>query len=82
MSPVILTEFTPTGLHFADGRHLDADTIVFCTGFHTNMLPEAIKILGPLMESQLENFWGIDQEGELYGVFKKMKRKCRLGPLR
>lgn len=38
------------------------------------MLPEAVKILGLKMESQLEDFWGIDNEGELRGAFKRMKR--------
>lgn len=75
-SPATVTEFTPTGLRFADGSELEAGAIVFCTGFHTNMLPEAVKILGTSMKSQLENFWGIDQEGELRGAFKKMKREC------
>ncbi|KAK6383925.1 hypothetical protein LTS17_003217 [Exophiala oligosperma] len=73
-SPATVTEFTPTGLRFADGSELEAGAIVFCTGFHTNMLPEAVKVLGTSMKSQLENFWGIDQEGELRGAFKKMKQ--------
>lgn len=41
------------------------------------MLPEAIKILGEDMQSRLDDFWGIDGEGELRGAFKRMKRESR-----
>lgn len=69
------TGLTETGLEFSDGTHLDADVIVLCTGFHTNMRLEALKILGADMYDQLDDFWGIDGEGELRGAFKRMKRK-------
>ncbi|KAJ9603149.1 hypothetical protein H2200_012444 [Cladophialophora chaetospira] len=74
-SGVIPTEFTETGLRFSDGSHQEADVVVFCTGFHTNMLPQAMKMLGPIMHDQLEDFWGIDEEGEIRGAFKRMKQE-------
>jgi len=39
------------------------------------MLSLALKLLEPAVGSQLEDFWGIDDEGELRGAFKPMKRK-------
>ena len=69
------TEYTSTGLQFADGSRLDADVIVFCTGFSTNMVPETVSILGSELGSRLESFWGINEEGELRGAFKRLSRK-------
>jgi hypothetical protein len=39
------------------------------------MQPEAAKFVGNDIGSRLDDFWGIDDEGELRGAFKRMKRK-------
>ncbi|KAH8817494.1 flavin-containing monooxygenase [Xylogone sp. PMI_703] len=67
-----LTEFTPSGLRFADGSSLDADVIIFCTGFENNMRYEVTKIVGEDIGSRLADYWGIDDEGELRGAYKKL----------
>jgi hypothetical protein len=70
-----LDGFTSSGLRFNDGSSLDADVIIFCTGFQHNMRHEVARIVGPKIGNQLDDFWGIDDEGELRGAFKKMDRK-------
>ena len=55
---------------------LDADVIVFSTGFEGNLHEALIPILGDDVASHLEEWWGIDEEGELRGAYKPSGRKC------
>jgi hypothetical protein len=70
-----LSHYTPDGLAFEDGTELKADVIVFTTGFVQNMRQIAGRIVGPEVEDQLDDFWGIDAEGEIRGAFKPAGRK-------
>ena len=70
-----LTQFTPSGLEFSDGSHVDADVIIFATGFESNMRLAASGILGRKVTNELEDFWGVDEEGELIGAWKPLKCK-------
>lgn len=74
-SDASLTQFTPSGLEFSDGSHVDADVIVFATGFESNMRLAASSILGRKVTNELEDFWGVDEEGELIGAWKPLKCK-------
>ncbi|KAH7412687.1 hypothetical protein BKA64DRAFT_692065 [Cadophora sp. MPI-SDFR-AT-0126] len=62
--------YTPDGLLLEDGTEVKADVIIFTTGFVQNMRSIAGLIVGPEVESQLEVFWGLNEEGELKGAFK------------
>ncbi|OAP62649.1 hypothetical protein AYL99_01876 [Fonsecaea erecta] len=64
------THYTPDGLAFDDGTELKADVVVFTTGFVQNMRQIAGEIVGPQVADQLDDFWGLDAEGELRGAFK------------
>lgn len=68
--------FTPSGLKFTDGSTLDADLIVFTTGFNTNIREEMEKVVGPEVGSLLEDNNGWDKEGETRGGWKRHGRKC------
>jgi hypothetical protein len=72
----ILTGYTPTGLEFSDGSTLDADVVVFCTGFEHDVRKEAAKLVGPEIGDRLEDYWELDDEGELRGVYKPMSCEC------
>ncbi|KAA6408835.1 MAG: dimethylaniline monooxygenase (N-oxide forming) [Lasallia pustulata] len=61
--------YTSNGLEFSDGTEIPADLIVFTTGF-VNMRKEIAPIVGEEIAEQLEEFWGVDQEGEILGAFK------------
>lgn len=73
--------YTPDGLLLEDGTEVKADVIVFTTGFVQNMRSIAGQIVGPEIESQLLDFWGMDEEGELKGAFKYTGRKQPNNPL-
>ncbi|OAG42985.1 hypothetical protein AYO21_02936 [Fonsecaea monophora] len=64
------THYTATGLAFDDGTELEADVIVFTTGFVGNLRQIAGQIVGPEIADQLDDFWRVDAEGELRGAFK------------
>lgn len=64
--------FTPTGLRLADGTTLDADVVVYATGFVGNMRMLVAGLVGDEMSARLDDFWGVDGEGELRGNGKPM----------
>jgi hypothetical protein len=63
------------GLLCANGDHLRADVVVFATGFLGNMRLLVAELFGHEVASQVEDFWGLDEEGELKGAFKPSGRK-------
>ncbi|KAE9992645.1 hypothetical protein Vi05172_g11959 [Venturia inaequalis] len=65
-----LTGFTESGLVFADGSTLDADVVVLATGFEGNMRLAARDLVGEDVGDKLEDWWGVDEEGELRGAWK------------
>lgn len=67
-----IESFTATGLLFKDGTTLDADVIVFATGFEGNMRRAATEIVGTEIGSRLDEYMGVDAEGELRGYARPM----------
>ncbi|KAK7415662.1 hypothetical protein QQX98_005694 [Neonectria punicea] len=65
--PVRYTEDT---LECANGDHIRADVVVFATGFIGNLRLVVQDLFGPDVASQVDDFWGLDDEGELKGAFK------------
>jgi hypothetical protein len=66
-----LVGFTENGLHFANGSTLDADVVVFCTGFSNEYRNEAIKFVGAEVGQKIDDYWQLDSEGELRGAWKR-----------
>jgi len=64
-----LQRFTENGLKFEDGSKLDADVVVFATGY-TNMRESIRKICGDEITNQLKELGGIDEEYELNSVYR------------
>ncbi|KAH8652009.1 hypothetical protein BGZ61DRAFT_374837 [Ilyonectria robusta] len=62
--------FTGDGLECANGTFLRADVVVFATGFVGNLRLVVEDLFGPSVASQVDDFWGLDDEGELKGAFK------------
>lgn len=63
---------TERGLRFADGSTLEADAVIWCTGFVDVDATDAISpIIGDDLASRLGPTWGIDAEGEVRGVWKR-----------
>jgi len=42
------------------------------------MKSQAEGLFGPEIAGQMGDFWGLDEEGELRGAFKRCGRKCHL----
>ena len=59
-----ITEVKARGLVFGDGSELEADEIVFATGYQ-NMRGTSRKIFGDEVADRLKDVWGFDEEGEL-----------------
>jgi thioredoxin reductase len=70
-SNALPTHFTPDGLAFSDGTTIPASVVIFCTGFIGNMRTDVARIFGQSVASRADDFWGLDAEGELKGVFRK-----------
>lgn len=68
--------YTESGLEMSDGSHIDADVIVFATGYTGNVRDTAKKVFGHEIGDSLEEFWQCDVEGESRGAWKDTGREC------
>ncbi|EXM15812.1 FAD/NAD(P)-binding domain superfamily [Fusarium oxysporum f. sp. vasinfectum] len=65
-----ISRFVPEGLGFQDGSILEADVIVWCTGFENDMRTMISDIVGTEIVERIEHHWYLDKEGEIRGAFK------------
>ena len=79
--------FTKRGLVFSDGSKLEADAVIWCTGFRDKNVREvAADVLGSVeanhqdandvlgakeIASRMDATWGLDAEGEVRGLWKR-----------
>ena len=62
--------YTTTGLQFSDGSTLDANAVIWCTGYSDkNARDTASEIFKTEMD--VDATWGVDEEGELRGMWKR-----------
>ncbi|RAH49265.1 flavin-containing monooxygenase [Aspergillus brunneoviolaceus CBS 621.78] len=64
-----LASYTEEGLLFSDGSVLPADVVIFATGFTGNLRDSVRTFFGEDIYNRVEDYWGIDPEGELKGVY-------------
>ncbi|KAG1861584.1 hypothetical protein DFJ58DRAFT_777488 [Suillus subalutaceus] len=64
-----IESFTKNGLRFADGTELQADVIVFATGYGDprDFMRE---VCGDEVASKITRVWGLDEEGQTAGVWR------------
>ncbi|KAG1861489.1 hypothetical protein C8R48DRAFT_711748 [Suillus tomentosus] len=64
-----IESFTENGLRFADGTELQADIIVFATGYGDprDFMRE---VCGDQVASKITRVWGLDEEGQSAGVWR------------
>ena len=60
---------------FSDGTEVAADVVVFCTGFVGDMRGNVEQIFGKSVADEVGEFWGLDEEGEIKGAYKRSGRK-------
>jgi cation diffusion facilitator CzcD-associated flavoprotein CzcO len=58
------------GLEFKDGTKLDADEIIFATGYQ-NMRSQARLIFGDELADRIGDVWGLNEEGEFRTMWQK-----------
>ncbi|KAF1950143.1 FAD/NAD(P)-binding domain-containing protein [Byssothecium circinans] len=58
-----ISRILPHGIEFADGTALEANEIVFATGY-LNMRSQARSIFGDELADRVGDVWGFDEEGE------------------
>ena len=61
---------------------MKADAIVFATGFVGTMKATIRELLGSDVADHVEDFWGVNEEGEVKGAFKPCGRQYYLSSLR
>lgn len=76
-SSALPTHYSRTGLVFDDGTEIAADVIVFCTGFRANMRINVEELFGKEIADRVDDFYTLDDEGELKGAFKPTGRKYK-----
>lgn len=74
-SDALLTGYTANGLVFSDGSEVKADVIVFATGFVGNLRQHVEEIFGKEIADRAGDCFGLNEEGEILGAFKPLKRK-------
>jgi cation diffusion facilitator CzcD-associated flavoprotein CzcO len=68
-------KLTESGVEFEDGYSTEADLIVLCTGFNHDFRADAKRLLGEAVADKMDDFWGVDGEGEIRGHAKIAGRK-------
>ncbi|KAF5368487.1 hypothetical protein D9758_002393 [Tetrapyrgos nigripes] len=61
--------FTEQGIKFEDGSQIDADAVVFATGFG-DVRNSITPICGSKIREKLHTIWGLNEEGELNSVWR------------
>ncbi|KAH8823482.1 hypothetical protein DL96DRAFT_1683551 [Flagelloscypha sp. PMI_526] len=66
-----ISGFRPNGVIFDDGSFLEADVLIFATGYAD---PRTLvqTICSPEIKDKINPIWGLDQEGELKGVYRDL----------
>jgi cation diffusion facilitator CzcD-associated flavoprotein CzcO len=67
--------YTSAGLELEDGSEIPADLIVFATGFERDLKLVVRQLFGDAVAEQADEYWGVDEEGEILGAFKPNSRK-------
>jgi len=66
-----LEQFTSTGLQFSDRSHLEADVVIFATGYGDARIAMR-KIVGAAIAERIPKVWGLNDEGEISGAWREV----------
>ena len=76
-----IASFSESGIEFDNGSHLDADVVVFATGYGDARDPYRA-VLGDEVGDKLKPIWGLDSEGELNSAWRDIgvpRLYCMMG---
>ncbi|KDR66354.1 hypothetical protein GALMADRAFT_259418 [Galerina marginata CBS 339.88] len=66
-----IESFTETGIKFANGTELPADVVVFATGLG-DPVGHIRRVCGDEVANRCKDIWGLNDEGELNGVWRDL----------
>ncbi|KAI0089793.1 FAD/NAD(P)-binding domain-containing protein [Irpex rosettiformis] len=66
-----IERYTPKGLKFTDGSEIEADIILYATGFDDPRKP-LLDILGPGYEGKLTPIWGLNDDGDQRTAWREL----------
>ena len=69
--------FVEKGLEFEDGEVVEADVVVYATGFRNDVREMTERLCGREVAEKVEGYWGVDTEGEIRGAWKPTGRESR-----
>ena len=61
-------------------EEVEADVVVFATGFEKGGRRDVERLFGKTVAERCDEFWGLDEEGEVRGAWKRSGRKCSFIP--
>ncbi|KAH7107868.1 FAD/NAD-binding domain-containing protein [Auriculariales sp. MPI-PUGE-AT-0066] len=64
-----IRKYTETGVVFTDGQTINCDVVVYATGFG-DFRVELAKLFGKEVTDKLGPMWGLNEEGEVNGVWR------------
>lgn len=62
--------YTESGLRLSDDTHLNADAVIWCTGYADKDARETVADIMKI-ELPVDATWGVDEEGEIRGMWKR-----------
>lgn len=65
-----ISEILPHGIRFSDGFELEADEIVFATGYQS-MKSQTREIFGEATAEKVADVWGFNEEGEMRTIWQR-----------
>ncbi|KAL4064288.1 hypothetical protein V8B97DRAFT_1319745 [Scleroderma yunnanense] len=66
-----IAKFTRTGLFFEDGSTLDADVVLFATGYG-DARENYLRLLPETLHDAVLPAWGLNEEGETYALWREI----------
>ncbi|EIW79086.1 FAD/NAD(P)-binding domain-containing protein [Coniophora puteana RWD-64-598 SS2] len=64
-----IEQYTPTGVKFSDGTEIEADIVVFATGFK-DPREEMWRTVDPEISSKVDRIWGVNGEGYMPSAWR------------
>lgn len=76
LSGIPIERFTTCGIRLRDGTLLEADVVIFATGFEHDLRRMATPTIGKTTADKLGDFWGIDEAGDVRGLMTQHSRSA------
>jgi hypothetical protein len=65
-----ITSLSPQTINFADGTEIEADVVIFCTGYENGRM-RTRRVFGDSVADAIDPVWGYDEQGEIRGAWRR-----------